>query len=474
MAVGPISFNSIQYQLPQMNPYLSGQAAGQELARGNEKSFAFPQEMQKGNLLNQILAAQARNAPQMNQEELKKAQLANQLSSIQNQYAPQMTQAELAYKQAQTPNLQANTALMGQQAQYFGPNIQSEIGSRNAQAALNRMYVDKPAYLAGGDTAQVQVLADMLKNNPTQLNDLQKHRDNPVVNSILNQIQNKGFIGGGGTGGGVGAKEQMLLNQLVAKDNPHLNNDPDRVYEASNVIASGGNALADGTKVNVSPAARASLDRITKYGSTGSLITQGIKAQQADAELNVLSNLAGQYVKPYSDTYFGYSPQQMLDSVKNDEGSQKKLGKFIAGQAIQFELAQIRNRIAQGEPSVSATQELMGRSGQVIDTRYPKLSAIAREEARKTLDEALQQGLKARQSIGINPSSLNRMPLPQNAQQINNLAQKYNELPGNPSLTIKAPSSQNGKVLVSDSKGSKFWLPESQLSEALQNGYKRM
>lgn len=61
--------------------------------------------------------------------------LSNRIKGIQAQYAPQMTQAELAYKQAQTPYIQAQTDLTGQQAQYYGPNIQSEISYRNALAS---------------------------------------------------------------------------------------------------------------------------------------------------------------------------------------------------------------------------------------------------------------------------------------------------------------------------------------------------
>lgn len=59
--------------------------------------------------------------------------LNNQIKRVEAQYAPQMTAAELAYKQAQTPYIQAQTGLTNEQAKYFGKNILSEIALRQAQ-----------------------------------------------------------------------------------------------------------------------------------------------------------------------------------------------------------------------------------------------------------------------------------------------------------------------------------------------------
>lgn len=71
-------------------------------------------------------------APQL-QQQLKASQLANALNQIKLQYAPQMTQADLAYKQAQTPYLQAETGLTNERAKYYPSDIQSQINQRNVQ-----------------------------------------------------------------------------------------------------------------------------------------------------------------------------------------------------------------------------------------------------------------------------------------------------------------------------------------------------
>jgi hypothetical protein len=206
------------------------------------------------------------------------------------------------------------------------------------------------------------------------------------------------------SGLGVGGKEEIRFNNEVAQDNPHLKT-PEQVREAANVYAQGGNQLSDGTPLRpISESAKRSLDRLTKGSSYSGAIVPIIKANQADAELKVLMDMSNKDFAPYATTYAGYSPEQIADTFKKDEASQKRLGNFIASQAAQYEAAQIRNRIAGGEPGISATQELMGKSGQIIKDRYPRLSATARQQATKRLDEYLDAGLKARRQVGIGAS----------------------------------------------------------------------
>lgn len=73
--------------------------------------------------------------------------LSNALQKNQLQYAPQMSQADLAYRQAQTPALQAQTGLTSQQSQYYAPNIISEMMARMSQSRLQdeqtKYYGDK-------------------------------------------------------------------------------------------------------------------------------------------------------------------------------------------------------------------------------------------------------------------------------------------------------------------------------------------
>jgi hypothetical protein len=75
-------------------------------------------------------------SPFVAQQELEKNKLANALAKVNLQYAPQTAEAELAYKQAQTPYLQAQTNQTNLQSQYYPQDIMSQIALRGAQTNL--------------------------------------------------------------------------------------------------------------------------------------------------------------------------------------------------------------------------------------------------------------------------------------------------------------------------------------------------
>lgn len=209
-------------------------------------------------------------------------------------------------------------------------------------------------------------------------------------------------LSGGGVG--VGGKEENLFQSLIAKDNPGLS--PSQVYAASNAVRQGIFELPDGTKINpLSPAAQSSLDRLAKYGSTAAIITGNMRGKQAETEIDVLNRYANAGTQPYANTIFGYSPAQIADSLKNDDAAQIRQGRFIAGQALNYEIAQNRIKLANGQPGVNSTQELIDLSQQNIKSKFPKLSAKARQEASDYLNKALKEANEARQSIGIGASS---------------------------------------------------------------------
>lgn len=251
--------------------------------------------------------------------------------------------------------------------------------------------------------------------------------------------------GGGASGMGVGGKEEQFFQSLVSKDNPQLQT-PEQIYEASNVLRQGGNTLSDGTKLNpLSPASRSSFDRLTKGGTYSGAAVPILKANQAEAELKVLQNMSVKDFEPYATTYAGFSPDQIMDTFKDDNESQKRLGNLIASQAAQYEVAQLRNRLARGEAGITATQELMGKSGQIIKTRFPRLSAKARMQASKRLDEYLEAALKASKSVGLGASS----------------ATNFNQSSG---------SSNNEEKVTLYRNGKKYSVPIGKKDEALSSG----
>lgn len=207
----------------------------------------------------------------------------------------------------------------------------------------------------------------------------------------------------GGGGMGTGAKDDLQFQNNLSKDNPTFT--PEENREAAEIVASGGNQLSNGKPINVSHTTQRSFDRAVKSTSSAKLITAGVQANQADAELGVLTDHVRPVLKEIGTTYLNKSPQQIADSFSSDDKSQERLGRIIGARSLQYAIAQLRNRIDMGEPGINATKELMENSGQVINSVAPRLTAKAREEADKFIQEGVRKALKARNEAGIGASS---------------------------------------------------------------------
>jgi hypothetical protein len=319
----------------------------------------------------------------------------------------------------QLHKLQLENTMQQLQNKYYGPTQEGKIAN---QLLENKWYEPKAKSAIALQDAQTGHYPYLNAHTAAQTNKLNmmtplEAQELALKNKFYPEVTKQGiesdkalanYRASGGAGMGVGAKDDRLFQNNVALDNPQLKT-PEQIREAANVYSRGGNALADGTPLNpMTSSTERALDRAIKGGSTAALITKGVTANQAEAELQVLGSEASKFIKPYGTTYLNKSPEAIMDSFKNDEASQTKLGKLIAGQALQYEASQIRNRIAGGEPGISATHELMGKSKQIIDTNFPRLSGMAREVAAKTIDDVLHRALQARQKVGIHASQLER------------------------------------------------------------------
>ncbi len=311
--------------------------------------------------------------------------------------------------------------------QYYAPNIQSEIANRNALTKgydIANQYAPERLRLANEQSQQNldwnprKWQSEIANKNaltqgynidnrfsPERMRLANEHQ--AQVNQLypdLTRAQIQNYQMGGRGGLGVGAKDDALFVKSIGDDNPGFNQN--EIRQASNILSEGGTTMPDGRPINFSPASQRAYDRALKSTTSSPLITQGVKANQAEAELKVLNDYAQEGLKPYGNTYLNKSPQQIVDSFKSDEKSQKKLGRLIASQALGYEAAQNRIRLANGQPGVTATEELMKISGQQISTSFPMLSYVARQEAARYMDEALKKGLDARKSVGIGASSI--------------------------------------------------------------------
>ena len=152
------------------------------------------------------------------------------------------------------------------------------------------------------------------------------------------------YLVGGGRSGGVGKQAISLFKSQLKFEHPDWDNK--KLDKAASAYFEGKNVLEDGSVLpSLSGTAQQYRDQAMKAGTTAALITRGVQANAGEAELQVLNNLAMEDAKPYARSVFGKSPQQIIDTFKSDDDSQSRLGKFIASQAAQYEIAQIRNRI---------------------------------------------------------------------------------------------------------------------------------
>lgn len=288
---------------------------------------------------------------------------------------------------------------------YAAPQAAANLGQTNAstQDAIQRAIAQQITNKTLPQQQQQSLLASSLANQLSQAK-LPYAGQQAAADLGLTDAQAQ-YYKSGGSAGQRNANQQLLTQaqDQVALDNPQFANDPSKVRAALNAVMTGQSTLPDGTKIN--PPSAVTLNKIgalAKNPSTAKLVTDMVKANQAEAEVDPLSKRIKQYTSPYGDTLAGKSPQQIADSFSSDTESQQRLGDFIAGQALQYELAQIRIKLAGGEPSATATKELMDMSGQRISADFPKLSATARNRAMDSINNSLGEAFDARKKVGIN------------------------------------------------------------------------
>jgi len=354
MPFQPINFANIE---PQGNPGLRDFVAN--LAKGYQIG-QLPQQLarqaEQERLANAMKSLLLLEQPQKFGEESQGRQLKNALSQYKVQEEPQRFSSEMstadiarAFQKAQANKLNTMTPLEAQ-----------ELAQKNA------LYPE--------------LTRSQIANNLA----LSKQRELGI------------------TGLNAGGKEEYYYKNSIAQSNPEFTKE--QIFEAANAVREGRDTLSDGKKINITPDMVASLDRATKYTTTSPLITGNIKGAQAEAEIGALAKHAQSGLKEYGKTYAGYSPQQIIDTFKTDKKSQERLGKFIAAKQLQYEIAQNQIKLANGQPGVTSTQELMDLGMQNIKAAYPVLSQEARETAQNYFIEGLKKGFEARKKVRLGAS----------------------------------------------------------------------
>lgn len=311
---------------------------------------------------------------------------------------------------------------------FYAPNIQSEIDQRNALTegqnihnkylpeeyrvanALNqqkfewnpRNWQSQNAY-QDANTNKTNTMLPLDAQNQKNINEwyARKAQSDIDANKAMAAYRQ---MGGGGRGS-AGSGDEMRYHATVKDYNPDLL--PDQLREAGDAYASGKATLNDGTQLApMNPTLQRSLDRAFKSTTTSPLITQGVKANAAESEMPVLDRYISAGRKPYGNTVFGKSPAQIKDTFDiNNKAAQDRLGDYIAADVLTFDKAALQTRIAGTESGVTIIDEVMKKSKQTIDAKYPQLSDAARQRALEQVGKALKEALAARNSYGIGASS---------------------------------------------------------------------
>jgi hypothetical protein len=311
---------------------------------------------------------------------------------------------------------------------YYGPNIQSEINNRNSLTEgqnihnkylpeeyrlanqLNQQKFDWNPKIFASENAvrnananETNQMLPLKKQNQQNINDFYARSQEAKINSE-NAIADWRKTGGS-SGRSTGSDDEMRYHATVKDYNPDLNED--ELREARNVYAKGGDTLSSGKKLApLNDEIQRAYNRAYMSTTTKPLITQGVRANAAESEMPVLDKYISAGRKPYGDTIFGKSPLQLKDSVDTgNKAAQNRLGDYIASDVLAFDKAALQTRIAGTESGVTIINEIMGKSKQAIDAKYPMLSDRARQRALEQVGKALKEALAARNSYGIGASN---------------------------------------------------------------------
>lgn len=96
------------------------------------------------------------------------------------------------------------------------------------------------------------------------------------------------------------------------------------------------------------------------YAPTTANLTQIQRRNQALAEINKLEPTLTDAMKPYARRIAGYSPQQIMDSIKGDDPD--KQAQFWAAKALAPELASLRIKALGGQVGIEAMREVQDAS----------------------------------------------------------------------------------------------------------------
>lgn len=316
-------------------------------------------------------------------QEEQKNQLANAWQEMLNKEQPQ----KFASDQKDAELKQAFQAMLNQEQP-------AKFGSDQATSASTRAFQD-----ANTNRTNTMLPLDVIKQN------LANHLYTKLTNSQIDSNEAMAnFRNTGGSGGSVDQKNEQYFEQLVGKDNPNI--PKEKIYEAANVLRSGGNTLSDGTKINpLSPASNGLWNDITKRGTTAPLITQGVGAAQASAEYLPLNDTLKSLNNTIGATLGSQSPSAVINSYLSGSVGDDKMAAIIARGQLASASATLQNRTETGQSFATIIKEILDRSKSDINADYAKVTPNARNKAIDIVTNTMNKMYEARKNVPIGAAS---------------------------------------------------------------------
>lgn len=483
---------------------------------------------------NQLYAQNMQNQylQQNLQANLRKQQLANNISQAQANVAPQMNAAELAYKQAQTPNLNAATQyILGGQI----PEAQAQAGYVGTMAGKNQFSLNNPATMLPGFAGQIgglDTLRNMgLLNNGQSPNVAPPTQNANFVNGMSNGvpmrvpgIPSAGNISPGGQNGQImpqnpyGAQPQNGQGQqdIAQGNNPGLMN----YQDAQNLLLKGMTApiekniaqsnyyqsrasgfnfqslppteksymIAQAAGIGLPPLQGAAyfnnggtLEQLAQqkgldpnnlptplYAATPATVQLIQRRNQALNEINTIQPEITAGMSPYARQFGGYAPSQIADAIQNDNPDQQ--ARFLAARALMPEMASLRLKAMGGNIGIEAIKEVNNQSMGNIKSFQSLVSPKVYTAAQNYVDDWINQGANAANKVGLAGSlgNFNTGGKPLTNSTMTGATQNSSAQNNSP-VPKYAP---NASVQMFAPNGEKITVLGSNVSEALKRGAK--
>lgn len=174
------------------------------------------------------------------------------------------------------------------------------------------------------------------------------------------------------------------------------------------------------------------------------------------AEIAVIDRRVNRPIEKYSSgKWFGYSPKQIIDSLK---GKDEEVGEYLAALALQPELAGIRTRILKGSNAHEALQEMQEKSFGVAKIIDPTVNEAQLKSMNKHISETINEAVQARKDAMQHFKKRKpEAPIPTEKEM------------GGYQLGQKPDPNKPGHVLMVK-KGKRFSVPLGNVTEALEQG----